>query len=321
MEPILQWGLDFIRMVQIIANPPLTFFMKAITSLGGEYIYMILLPVIFWCINEKKGLHLGFVIFISTWINMSLKYLFDQPRPFFEGYDPSLGMINESMGGLPSGHAQNTLVMYFILAFWIKKSLIESNKKNWAYAGAAVLCFLISFSRIYLGVHFPTDIIAGWILGGIILLIYFMFIEKIETLLVKGGFRAGMIATAIVSFIMILYIPDKSLLMPGGILFGFGAGYCLNRRYIGFICNNLLDRTDAKKYLVLTCRILIGIAGFILFLFVADSLVLKESSNIKLFLFIQLSLAGFWVSAAAPWIFIKIRLAGTNISDSGTEKK
>jgi membrane-associated phospholipid phosphatase len=249
MEPILQWGLDIIRTVQIISNPALTFFMKAITSLGGEYIYIILLPFFFWCINEKKGLQLGFVVLISAWINMSLKYLFDQPRPFFEGYDPSLGMINERMGGLPSGHAQNTLVMYFIIAYWVRK--------NWAYACAAVLCLLISFSRIYLGVHFPTDIFVGWILGGIVLLIYYMFIEKIELLLVKGGFRAGMIATAIVSFLMILYIPDRSLLVPGGILFGFGAGYCVNRRYIGFASNNLLDRTGIKKYLTLVCRILI----------------------------------------------------------------
>jgi hypothetical protein len=287
--------------------------MKTITFLGGEYIYILLLPVFFWCINEKKGLHLSFIVLISAWINMSLKYLFDQPRPFFEGYDPSLGMISEKMGGLPSGHAQNTLVMYFIIASWVKK--------NWAYTGAIVLCLLISFSRIYLGVHFPTDIIAGWIIGGIVLLIYFMFIEKTETLLAKGGFRAGMIATAIVSFIMILYIPDRSLLMPGGILFGFGTGYCINRRYIGFISNELLNRTGLKKYVTLVCRIFIGITGFVLFFITADLLVPQESNNIKLFLFIQLALAGFWVSAAAPWVFFKIRLAGKNVSDITTEKK
>jgi hypothetical protein len=143
-----------------------------------------------------------------------------------------------------------------------------------------------------------------------------MFIEKLEILLVKGGFRAGMITSAIVSFIMILNIPDKSLLMPGGILFGFGAGYCINRRYIGFSTNDLLDRTDVKKYLTLTCRILIGIAGFILILVMAGNLIPQESGNLKLYLFIQLTLAGFWVSAAAPWIFIKIHLARTNISDT-----
>ena len=302
MESILQWGLEFIRAVQTIENPALTGIMKAITSIGGEPAYIILLPVFFWCIDEKKGLHLGFAVLISAWINMSLKYLLDQPRPFFEGYDPSLGMISERMGGLPSGHAQNTLVMFFIIASWIKK--------NWAYTGAAVLCLLISFSRIYLGVHFPTDIIAGWILGGIVLLGYFLFSGKIETLLVKGGFRAGMITTAIVSFIMILYLPSRSLLMPGGILFGFGIGYCLNKRYVGFASKELLGRTGAKKYLTLAGRMVFGIAGFLLIFFAAGYLIPQESGNQRLYIFIQLALTGLWVSVAAPWVFIKLRLAG-----------
>lgn len=305
MESILLWGLDFIRAVQTIASPPLTVFMKIITSFGGEPMYMALLPLFFWCVDEKKGLHLGFTVLISAWINMALKYLLDQPRPFFEGYDPSVGMISERMGGLPSGHAQNTLVMFFLLAFWIKK--------NWAYVSAAVLCLLISFSRIYLGVHFPTDIIAGWILGGIVLCVYKFFIDKIEVFFAKGGYRAGMIASALVSFLLILYLPSRSLLMPGGVLFGFGIGYCLNRIYVGFTTNSFLGRTGVLKYLTICTRMVLGIAGFLLIFVGADSLIPQDSPNQRLFIFMQLALTGLWVSVAAPWLFIKLRLAETEL--------
>jgi len=306
MEPVLQWGLDFIRVVQTIASPLLTAVVLVITHIGGEAAYMAMLPLLYWCIDEKKGLRLGLAVLISAWINMSLKFLLDQPRPFFEGYDPSLGMINERMGGLPSGHAQNTLVMLFIIASWLKK--------KWAFLCAAVLCILIGFSRIYLGVHFPTDIIAGWILGGIVLCGYFMLGDRIETLLVKGGFRAGMIASAMLSFIMILYLPGKELLMPGGTVFGLGIGYCLNRRYVGFTANALLGRSGTGKYLTFCARMFLGFMGFVLVFVAAGNLMPRESGNQNLYGFLQAALAGFWVSVAAPWVFIKLRLAESGLS-------
>jgi len=303
MEAILQWGLDFIRAVQSIASPPLTLVMRFITFFGGESVYMALLPLLYWCIDEKKGVRLGVVVLISAWVNIMLKLVLNQPRPFFEGYDPSLGMITEKMGGLPSGHAQTTLVMLIVIASWIKK--------KWAYICAPLLCLVIGFSRIYLGVHFPTDVLAGWILGGIILCGYFLLGGRIETLLDKGGFRAGIIASAVVSFLMIVYLPGSELLMPAGILLGMGAGYCLNRRYVDFSAGQTQGRTGTAKYLVLSVRFLLGITGFILIYVALGRIFPKEGANHNLFGFIRYALVGLWVSVAAPWVFVKLRLGGT----------
>jgi undecaprenyl-diphosphatase len=306
MEQTLQWGLDFIRSVQTIKGPQLTAVMRIITGFGGMPVYL-LLPLVYWCVDEKKGLHLYITVLISLWINLSLKFLLDQPRPFFEGYDPSVGIISASFNGLPSGHAQIALVMYFIIASWLKK--------KWAYVCAALLCFLIGFSRIYLGVHFPTDVAAGWLLGGVILCGYFLLRGKIEALFARGGFRAGMYASAAVSFVMILYLPNQELLIPGGILFGIGAGFCLNRRYIGFSSNALLGRTGIKKYLTLTARLVLGIAIAILFFLAIGKIIPQIASlnNEKLFGFACFALLGLWGSVAAPWVFVKLRLAGTEL--------
>jgi len=303
MEAALEWGLGFIRCVQSFASPALTAIMRVITGLGAATACMILLPFIYWCVDEKKGLRLGLVVLVSGWINISLKFLLNQPRPFFEGYDPSVGMIIEPMGGFPSNHAQTSLVLWTIIASW--------GKRKWLFGAAALICLLVSFSRIYLGVHFPTDILGGWILGALILCAYFLLGGRIEALLGKGGFRAGMIASAALAFVMILYrLPGEEELLPGAMTLGIGAGYCLNRRYIGFRSSVFWDKREIK-YFILLARYVLGVACMFLILAAFEKLIplAEYSGNYRLASFIKFAAAALWFSAGAPWLFCKLRLA------------
>jgi membrane-associated phospholipid phosphatase len=303
MEAILQWGLDFIRLIQSFASPPLTAVMRIITMLGSSVVYAILLPLVYWCFDEKKGLRLGLAVLISAWVNLSLKFLLDQPRPFFPGYDPLVGMIPERLGGLPSGHAQNSLVLFIFIASW--------GKKKWMYAAAA-LCLLIGFSRIYLGVHFPSDVLGGWMLGGSILWAWFLLDGRVEALLARGGFRAEMIAAAALSFIMILYKPAEEALLPGGMVLGMAAGYSLNKRFIGFAGARVFGRTGAAKNASLFARFVIGMAGMVI-VFAAFGKFIPESRLAGHYLiahFLRFAAAAFWVSAGGPWLFCLLRLAG-----------
>jgi membrane-associated phospholipid phosphatase len=299
MENILQWGLNLIRQVQSWANPPLTGFMLGITWLGSAAAYLVLIPFIYWCVDEKKGFQLGLAILISAWLNLSFKYLLNQPRPFFPGYDPSVGMIPEKLGGFPSGHAQNALVMWLITASWIKR--------KWAYAAAGLIILLVSFSRIYLGVHFPTDILGGWALGGLVCGC-FALKDRLGLLLENAGPRAQMITIAAVSFIMILYRPGEELLMPGGILLGMGAGYLLNGRYTGF--RSSVPPAGAK-YLIMSGRFVLGIAVTVLIFALMRKIIpaIRGSSSFLIICFALFGLIGLWVSAGAPWLFCAARLA------------
>ena len=297
------WGLQIIRQVQSLANPLLTSTMLGITWLGSTMAYLVLLPFIYWCIDEKKGLKLGFAVLISAWLNLSFKFLFHMPRPFFPAYDPSVGMISERLGGLPSGHAQNALVMWIIIASWIKR--------KWAFAAAGIIILLVSFSRIYLGVHFPTDIFGGWILGALVLCFYFVFKTRLEELLEKAGVRAQMISITAVSFIMILYRPNEELLMPGGILLGLGAGYILNKLYIGFTGSVLYAEKYSKRFLLAIARFIPGIAVTFFINTVMQKIIpaIHGSSWFLLGYFILYGLIGLWVSAGAPLLFVKLNLA------------
>jgi len=307
MESILQWGLDFIRIIQSRATVPLTTVMIGITWLGSSTAYMVLIPLIYWCIDEKKGFRLGLAILISAWLNVTLKFLLDQPRPFFAAYDPSLGMIKEKLGGLPSGHAQNALVMWIIIASWIKR--------KWAYIAAALICLAVSFSRVYLGVHFPTDIFAGWLLGGVVLCAYFLLGGKIEALLAKGGQRVQMISVAAVSFLMILYRPGDDFIMLGAVLLGLGGGYILNRRYVKFTSAVAAASPAAKnqlaKYLRLCVRFVLGltVTALIFVLFRKITPADRSTSYFMIIYFVRYALIGLWAGVGAPWLFCVLHLA------------
>jgi membrane-associated phospholipid phosphatase len=314
METILQWGLDCIRLIQSSANPTLTIIVRIITQFGSTTAYLVLLPLLYWCIDEKKSLRLGTVILISAWVNLSLKFLLDQPRPFFEGYDPSVGIIGERMGGFPSGHAQNSLVMWFIIASWAK----EKKYYRAAIGGAALFCLLIGFSRIYLGVHFPTDVFGGWLIAGIILCGYFLAGKRIEAFFTAHGPRSGLIACAVLTFIMILYRPSADILMPGGMLLGLGTGYFLCKRYVGFSASVFVDKSGGdtgghagKKYLILFIRFVLGMAGMVVLRTALEKAVaiFENTGNYNLVVFLHYVLLALWVSAGAPWLFRILRLA------------
>jgi len=299
VEATLQWGLDCIRLIQTAANPPLTMCMKIITELGSVAVYIFLLPIIYWCIDEKKCLQLGTIVLISVWLNIALKLVLDQPRPFFEAYDPSVGIIYERMGGFPSGHAQNSLVMGIIIASW--------GKQKRFYGIAALFCLLVGFSRVYLGVHFPTDILGGWLIGGILLAVYFLAGKRIEALIAAHSPRAGFIAYAVLAFVMILYRPSIELLIPGAAILGLGSGYYLCKEYIGFTASTL---SGVYKYFNMAVRFLLGMTVVVLLFVLTEKITVKlrSSGNYPLLIFLRFALLALWISAGAPWFFRFLRL-------------
>jgi len=309
MEEVLRWGLDCVRQIQTLETPGLTLCMRVITNLGSAAFYMVLIPFVYWCTDEKKGLRLAVVLLISAWVNLALKFLLDQPRPFFDGYDPSVGMVAATIGGLPSAHAQNSLVMLMIIASWV---LIPKLSRAAHLCLAAFLCLLIGFSRLYLGIHFPTDVFGGWLIGGLILAVYFLAGNRIEAWFEAHSPRAGLIAAAALAFAMNLYRPSEYLLIPSGMILGLGFGCFLCRRYINFNAP-VKDRTGAAKYLAQIVRYAIGITAMILLYVAAGKAVngLRNSGNYQLYVFMRYVVTALWFSAGAPWVFCKLRL-GTN---------
>ena len=305
------WGIGVIRIIQRIANPALTVCMKAATSLGTEYVYMLAVLLIFWCVDEKKGFRLGLLIIISAWINLTLKSLFDQPRPF--ELEPALGLAYEPSRAFPSGHAQVSLTFLIALAFHLAKG---KKFQPLIWTAAVFLILLIGFTRLYLGVHFPTDVLGGWIIGGLVLALFYATEKQGSKLLENAGKRPQLIAAAAAALIMnALHPADKSL---GAMLLGFCAGYSLMLQ--GFLFCAQGEVAGKKPGIqVLLPRFFVGFAGAAVvyqglrfILPGADSLfsgIPILEGFYELGRFIRYCLLGFWASAGAPWVFIRLGFA------------
>jgi membrane-associated phospholipid phosphatase len=295
---IYQWGIDVIKLVQKPDNPVIEGFMRGVSIFGAETGCLILLPLVFWCIDEKKGIRFGIMIMLSTWISLFFKLLLHQPRPF--QLDPSVGKSFEATYGIPSGHAQNSLVLWTLMASWTKKKRF--------YAAAILISLVTGISRLYLGVHFPTDLFAGWFLGILVLICYFLFGERIGSLLARGGLRAQLIAVSALAFVITGTCPGNAIL--GGAVLGMGAGYALMLKYVRFTAK--LENRKGKA-LILLSRYLIGVTGLVVLAGLRHFMPDKDSAYYRLACFFLLILLELWVYTAAPWIFVKLRLADTGV--------
>ena len=162
-----------------------------------------------------------------------------------------------------------------------------------------------------------------WIIIAVMFLIYHFLHKKIIELLSMGGFRVCMLVTAIISFIMILYRPNIEFIYCGGLFLGMGAGYCFNRRYVGFNSANVLDKKGIIKYLFLVIRFILGVGVLVLILYRVEKMmhVIAESQNLILYNFLCCMAVSLWVFILAPWVFIKLRFAGAGKLDMADDKQ
>ncbi|MDR3123456.1 MAG: phosphatase PAP2 family protein [Treponema sp.] len=310
---LYRWGIDLIRNIQGTQSPGLTAFAKVFAALGTELLYIPALLLLLWCVNEKKGARLGFIVILSAFINGFFKALLKQPRPF--ALEPSVGLAFESTYGIPSGHAQLSLCLALPLAMWAGGSGLARRRgvKAAIYLGTALFILGIAFTRLYLGVHFPTDILAGWLLGGLILGLWFVLEPRAAPLLEAGGLRSRLILAALAALVMnALYPSDRSL---GGLFLGFAGGYALMHERFPF---NAAAGVVPLKLL----RYALGFAGGALIwlglkslfpggdsLFSALPFWGASSPYYELGRFVRHGLLGLWASALAPGLFLRLGLA------------
>jgi membrane-associated phospholipid phosphatase len=292
MDTIFQWGLNFITMIQQVDTPLLDSFFRAITSLGDELFYLLLFPFLLWCVDFYLGIRVGIIFLSSVYLNAGLKEIFQQPRPF--DVLPEIQKVHASGYGFPSGHAQSSLVVWGSIAYW--------KKQTWIRNLSVLLILLIGFSRIYLGVHFPTDILGGWLFGGLILgLSYFIFL-KIKFDFIQKNMILKIIGITLFSVILLQFQSSPDIISSVAALTGVGYGLLFFSSSIkGIQPGNWLKRLFS---------FLVGVVGIgIIYLGLKLILPSEGQSFYQLSRFFRYLLLGIWISFGAPWLFIRMGLA------------
>lgn len=295
MEGILTSGIEFIVWLQQYQTPLRNEIWELITNLGGSN-YLYLIPLVIWCVDYRTGQRLLVVFTFTVFLNTTLKTWLGQPRPF--QMDPRVISHGERGFGLPSGHAQLTVAYWGVIAHYVARP--------WFWAVAVVLMAAIGFSRIYLGVHFPSDVIAGWALGGVTLWAFIAYGERIEAALRRRDTAAQIqlslaIAAGLLLFELLL-VGDAERINAGaaGFVAGAGVGSAIGAQRLAF------DGRGHWWQRVL--RYLVGIALMLPMLGVMRKLGVPEGVLGKGVIALDLSLLGLWLTFGAPWLFERLKL-------------
>ena len=147
---------------------------KFITNFGGA-IFIILLTVILIAVikNKKIGLSILTNLAIITILNQLLKRILQRPRP------TEYRIIEESGYSFPSGHSMISMAFYGYLIYLIYKYVENKNVKWILISLLSILICLIGISRIYLGVHYASDVLGGFLISISYLVIYISAVNNV----------------------------------------------------------------------------------------------------------------------------------------------
>jgi membrane protein DedA with SNARE-associated domain/membrane-associated phospholipid phosphatase len=165
-DPIVRFDRVVDDYLHAHATPPLTTFFLLVTALGSIEAIVLLGVVVAALLAWGQRWTL-----LGTWLaagagsavlDWLLKGLFERPRPYF-----AHPLLVETSYSFPSGHAMESFVVYGMLAYFTVLALRSWKARVAVVFGAALLVMLIGFSRMYLGVHYLSDVIAGYAAGGV----------------------------------------------------------------------------------------------------------------------------------------------------------
>ena len=192
MAAIQDWGIELIRWIQQL-SPALDTPMLIFTFMGTIEFYLLFITFLYWVVDPKIGIRSFIVLLAVDAVSANLKILLHQPRPYWLASNLKT-LTTEHGYGLPSAHSSDSLAFWSSLAFQVKK--------RWMWIVAVMFFLLISFSRLYLAVHFPHDVLLGWLVGLLVFLVFARFSKSIgkwfSGLTSEGKVLAGLVIAILI---------------------------------------------------------------------------------------------------------------------------
>jgi membrane-associated phospholipid phosphatase len=278
--------LQFVEWIQSFRTELFDQVFSIITELGDETIFIVVVGLVYWTISKSYGYRYAMIFLSSVVLNETLKGLIRRPRPYTTASVTSV--VPETSGySFPSGHAQNSTMQALLL------NERFGALKRWIRPLLTTIVVLVGFSRIYLGQHYLSDVIAGVAVAAALYLV-FRFASSRTAL--TGG-KAVLVATPFLAVLMVIF-QDKNLWISVAGMIGGTIGYVLEQRFV---------RYDVRApWLIQGLKFLLGI-----------SITLGLQEGLKLVLpygeatefltlvldFIRYALLVMWVTLGAPATF------------------
>lgn len=286
--------METIHFLQSFASPTLDTVFMLVTELGGSRAYIALLLVVYLAVDARLGQRVGTYLLFGFYLNFHLKGLVGTGRPFL--LEPEVGRtpaaLPTSGPGFPSGHAQLALTFWGYTAWWLGRL--------WFWVLALLLIGLISLSRLYLGMHFPIDIVGGLVIGALYTAVL-AFAEPVWATLDRFSRPGRALVGVLVPLALLLVLPPPGLevdLILGGMA--------------AFLSAPLLLPYMPPK--ALWRRVVVALMGLLLVfgVLMASSVLLPEAWKRELLVgFVRYLLLGYVGLYVVPWLAQRLGLAPT----------
>lgn len=272
-------AIEIIKWLQSFSNPVLDFLFIWITQLGEETILILFFTWIYWYYDKEFGRMLGIGLVSTLIVNNGFKEFFDMPRPIGEDGIFSLRVETATGKSFPSGHSQLSATMYTMIR--------TKFNQRWLKILCSLAILLVGISRMYLGLHYPQDVLAGWIIGiGIAVVIYF-------------GFGTGKViywyaAVLLVGLAFLPFSYSEDYYKSFGLMIGLILGFIIEERFVDFQKPESITGAMA--------RMIVGI-GVLIFLKTWLKLVLPETLLAESLRYFLVGIVG---TGLYPLVFNKI---------------
>jgi len=233
-----QWEVVFMEWLQNTLPTFLITLISWCSAFGEELVLIGLTGYLYWCRNKKEGIAIGTSLATGIVVNPMVKNIFFRRRPYFDnpgikclrlvesGADP-LDIAAQGYS-FPSGHSTNSVAAYGAVA--------KTYKKKWLRVLAFVLPFLVGFSRMVVGCHYPTDVLCGWLLGLLVMLFVSFLFSKFEDI------RIITAILGVIGLVGVFYCQTDDFFTGYGIMMGVLLSVPFERKYVNFKeTNNVLE--------------------------------------------------------------------------------
>lgn len=292
----LSWEPAFMQWLQSALGAFGETVMPIFSMLGEELILIAVLGFIYWSLDKEAGIYIGNALVVSVTWNPMLKNIALRARPYFvhkeivclKPVDASADIYDIAKQGFsfPSGHSANSSSVYASIALYWKKRALT------ILCAAAI--FLVGISRFCLGVHYPSDVIAGWLLG--------LAAAGITALLSKAIKNYWLFAAVLLAGALpgLFYCKTTDYFTGLGMLIGYLLAVPFERRFVKF--------ENTKKILPMILRVLGGIIIYfalnsLLKLPFSDAFLSSESAACLAFRVVRYAIILFCEIGVYPLLF------------------
>jgi membrane-associated phospholipid phosphatase len=285
-------GLDVVLWLQANGNPFLDALGRLFHVLGMVVFYIPVLALIYWSVDKHVGRRMLFALVLSLAVVTALKLLFKAPRPY-QASDLVTALVTQSGYGIPSGHVADGLVMWGYLAYTLKR--------RWLWGLLALYVAIMMWARVYTGVHYPQDVVAGLLVGMATLWLFVRIADPLEAAWQQLNIQSqvGIVLLHVVLMVSFLYGSDDGM-AGAGALMGGGLGYILETHFIKFA----VDGSAGQRFL----RYVIGIA-LTLMLFFGLAALFEGQEPADILRITRYTLVTLFAAAGWPWLMGRLGLS------------